>query len=140
MNTLLIAIGNPWRRDDGVAAKVVELLGDSPRTRIIQALQPAPEMAEEIAAADRVIWIDADVAAGEVRLDTFSEAGTASVTHGVTAGEVVVLARRLYEFAGEALLCRIPVADLGEGEGLSPETAVACRRAVRLLRNLLEGT
>lgn len=139
MNTLLIAIGNPWRRDDGVAAKVVELLGGIPGTRIIQAMQPTPEMAEEIAAADRVIWIDADVEAGDVRLETLAEAGAAPVTHGVTAGEVVVLARRLYNFAGEALLCRIPVVDLGEGEGLSPQAAARCRRAVRLLRDLAGG-
>lgn len=139
MTTLLIAIGNPWRRDDGAAARVVELVGDLPGAAVLVEAQPAPEMACEMAGAKRVVWIDADAAAEEVSLAPLEETTGAALVHGVRPGDVLALARRLYGFAGEALLCRVPAADLGEGEGLSDGCEAACRRAAALLREMLQG-
>ena len=59
MTTLIYAIGNPFRRDDGVARRVAGLLGAGDWTlRTPRAL--LPEMAEEVAAAARAVFIDAD--------------------------------------------------------------------------------
>jgi Ni,Fe-hydrogenase maturation factor len=116
MAALVIAIGNPLRRDDGVAHCVRIPPGVENRA----VLQLTPEIAAEIAAYDKVIFLDADVHANRVRVDPVPAApASASLTHVSTPAEIVALARALFGFSGDAYICRIPVVDLSEGERLS---------------------
>src|SRR5271169_5144401 len=116
MPALVIAIGNPLRRDDGVAHCVRTPPGVETRA----VLQLTPEIAEEIAGYDTVIFVDADVDASQVRVEAVDAAPSrAALTHASRPSEIVALARSLFGFAGEAYSCRIPVSDLSEGEGLS---------------------
>lgn len=152
METLLIAVGNTLRRDDGVGRRVLELLGEvNADTRTVH--QPAPELSEEIARYDRVIFIDADAGTGASDLSVMENAGTgfrptgpslepldpdsrnyASLGHLIAAAEIVGLARSLYGFEGEALLCRVPAHDFSAGEGLSPHAEANAGKAASLLR------
>ncbi|MFM8525820.1 MAG: hypothetical protein ACKOCM_09405 [Cyanobacteriota bacterium] len=60
---LMIGIGNPLRRDDGVgwrlAAEWGLLQGDQAPARVLAVQQVLPELAETIARHDRVLFIDA---------------------------------------------------------------------------------
>ncbi|HSB14030.1 MAG TPA: hydrogenase maturation protease [Bryobacteraceae bacterium] len=135
--TFLIAVGNTLRRDDGVAHRVLELLKPPAGVVVRSCHQLTPEMAEEIASADTVIIIDADVAPGEPRLEKVEERPDNPLTHVVRPAELVALSRRLFSFRGEAWLCRVPGIDFGQGSGLSPATeANACITAELLLRFL----
>ncbi len=137
MTTLLIALGNRWRRDDGAGPRVLELLEPLTGIRKISQIQATPELAEQVANAKRVVWIDAACDCDEVRLERLREGTPGVLSHAAGPEEVTVLARRLFGFTGEALQCRIPGNDFSEGEGLSEATDMACRAAAILLRELL---
>ena len=48
MNSLVIALGNPLREDDGVGWAVASVLQRSKDVRVLVVHQLAPEMAEEV--------------------------------------------------------------------------------------------
>ena len=133
MRTLVIAIGNPLRRDDGAAHQVVT----PPDADRRSALQLTPEIAQEIAGYDSVVFLDADVSAKEVRIEPVDSLPTASaLTHVAKPSEIVALARALFGFTGRAYTCHIPVSDLSEGEGLSPHTDELAQQASRAVASL----
>ncbi|MGQ9634004.1 MAG: hydrogenase maturation protease [Bryobacteraceae bacterium] len=137
--TLIIAIGNTLRRDDGAAHRVVELLGAGAGARILSCHQLMPELAEDIAAAREVVFVDADVEPGEPRLEPLVEptGWSALGGHSIRPAEVLALASRLYGFRGEAWVCRVPGEDFGEGTGLSPVAESNAQQAVKLLKQHL---
>lgn len=132
MRSLFIAIGNPLRRDDGVAqAALARLKGVE--SRVVHQL--TPEMADDIAAYDVVVFIDADASASEVRierLDSLCDGGP-SITHVMGPASVVGLSMSIFGFTGQAYLCRIPVNDLSAGEGLSEQAVLNAERAANKL-------
>lgn len=137
MNTLLYAIGNPQRRDDGVARRVAELLAPGAWT-LHATLELLPEMAPDIAAAARVIFIDADFLPGEARLEPLhATCCPGLLSHGLRPCDLLSLTRKLYGFQGEAWLCRVPGNDFSPGEGLSPLAEGNAVRAAALLAGIL---
>lgn len=95
-------------------------------------------MAEEVARAARVIFIDADFLPGEARLESLKAACCPGLlSHGLRPCDLLSLTRKLYGFQGEAWLCRVPGQDFGQGEGLSPLAESNARRAAELLAGLL---
>jgi len=133
---LHIALGNPLRRDDGVARRVLDSLKPAKSLKQVQA---TPELATDIKGFKRVVFIDAAVD-GELRLEPIAESPPSSLTHTANAAEVIALARALYGFTGAAWQCRIPGEDFAIGEGLSERAASNAALAVRLLENWeLEG-
>ncbi len=133
MRTLLIAVGNVLRRDDGAAHRALKLLGG---TRSV--MQLTPEMAPEIAPYDRVFFLDADVSAGEPRIERVTpDAGAGPLAHSHTPAQIVQLAEQLYGFHGAAFLCRIPGVDFGMGESLSLIAEANAAAAARLVRRAL---
>jgi hydrogenase maturation protease len=141
VKALLIAIGNPWRRDDGAAPRVLELLGPLDGVDARTEIQPTPEMAADMEGVDIVVFVDADLTPGEARIEPLDPGPPSSGTigHSLRPCEVLLLARALFGFAGECYLCRIPGYDFGEGEGLTAETEKQSGRAAELLRELLSA-
>jgi Ni,Fe-hydrogenase maturation factor len=136
MRTLLIAVGNPLRRDDGVAHTVVERLGSHVDSRSF--LQLTPETAEDIAGYSAVIFIDSDAGAVDLAIESIDRLPSSPVfSHISSPAQVVQLSRALFGFGGRALLCRIPVCDLSPGEGLSRQTRALAAQAVGKLKSLL---
>jgi hydrogenase maturation protease len=131
--TVLIAIGNTLRRDDGAAHRVLDLLG---AVEGIRCHQLTPEMAEEIAGAERVVFIDADIEPGEARIEPLDEGSAIgrSPTHFVHPAELVALARQLFGFQGKAWLCHVPGEDFSDGEDLSPVAEASATAAAKLLK------
>lgn len=135
MKTLLIAIGNPYRRDDGVARRVVRALDLPPEARLEVCLQLTPELAAEMVGADRTIFVDADTTGNHPALDPLPESSVrpSPIGHALSPEEVVAIARGLFGYRGEAWVCRIPGADFSDGEGLSAKAAANADAAVDLL-------
>lgn len=137
MTTLIYAIGNPLRRDDGVAQRAALLLGEGDWT-LHTPHELLPEMAEEVAAAARVIFIDADFQPGETRLESIKATCCPGLlSHGLRPCDLLSLTRKLYGFTGEAWLCRVPGEDFGLGEGLSPKAEANAVQAAALVRGML---
>jgi hydrogenase maturation protease len=136
MKTLFMACGNPLRRDDGAAVRVLQLLAPKPDREFREVQQLTPECAEEIAGFARVIFLDADVTATHTRIEPVSVAKSRSqLTHASTPGEIVPLARALFNFGGEAFVCRIPVRDFSPGESLTAEGLRSAQEAVSQLES-----
>ncbi len=131
---ILIAIGNPLRRDDGVAHRVVELLGAHPKYDTRCCLQLAPELAAEIAAYHTVVFLDADAGVSQIRWDEVAAPiESAPLSHAATASDVIAIARELFGFSGQAWTCRLPVCDFSHGEGLSALAEAQARRCASQL-------
>ncbi len=133
--TFLIAVGNTLRRDDGVAHRVLELLNLPSDVVTRSCHELMREMAEDIAPAEKVIIIDADVEPGEPRLELIEEQPSDPLTHMIRPAELVALSRTLYSFSGKAYLCRVPGFDFGQGIGLSAEAESNAHRAADLVRS-----
>ena len=138
MSTLLIACGNSLRRDDGAAHEVLRLVAPAP-DRVVRAVpQLTPELAEEVSRFDRVVFIDADVESNGLAIEPLGAAASPSpLTHASAPAGIVALARALFGFAGEALLCRIPARDFSPGGELTPYTMRMAREAAIRIANLI---
>jgi hydrogenase maturation protease len=139
MRALVIAQGNPLRRDDGVAHRVLESLKPACDVESRAVMQLTPEVAGDIAPYDTVIFIDADVCVGTLSIEPLDHSDSdpavspPALTHVTNAAEIVRLSRTLFGFGGSAFLCRIPVDDLSLGEGLSSRaTALAAEASGKL--------
>ena len=135
MYSLAISIGNPSRRDDGVAHQVLKELNCD----ALSAIQLLPETAGKLARYDTVVFIDADPRAEDVTIEIIKDEPCAGpFTHQLSPAALVSLARELFRFNGKAYLCRIPVNDLSVGEGISRPARRFARRAAKFLAPLLE--
>jgi hydrogenase maturation protease len=138
MRTLLIAVGNPSRHDDGAAKSALEMFPEVPDVRRRDVMQLTPEMAVDIAGYDQVIFLDAEVGKRELTIKPIgSPDGRFELTHVWSPEDVVGMAQELFQFKGRAYVCGIPALDLSPGEGLSRRAGSAAREAVAVIQCLL---
>jgi len=124
--TLVLAWGNPGRRDDGLGAACAARLEAAalPGVAVEWDYQLQVEAAAEAARHERVVFVDADRSRGRApwqleRLRPASGRPSFS-THSVAPGEVLALAGELFGRTPEAWLLGIRGYDFdGFGEGLS---------------------
>lgn len=133
MPMLVIAVGNPLRRDDGVAHSVRIPAG----VRRLAVLQLTPELAEQVGRYDTVVFLDADSTATQLSMQPWNAAPAPSpLTHICSPAEIVALARSLFGFSGRAYTCRIPARDFSEGEGISDSARSFAEQAAREIDSL----
>lgn len=143
--TLILAWGNPGRRDDGLGPALVAALGDAapPGVTLESCYQLQIENAAEVARHDRVLFVDADRSGPAPyslrRLE--SAAGRSSfTTHSVAPEAILGLARVLFGAAPEAWLVGIRGYDFdGFGEHLSARARVNLEAAIDLVRRSIDG-
>ena len=142
---LILACGNTLREDDGVGPLLASWAEvqwrDDPRVRVICDHQWTPDMAEEVAAAEAVIFVDCslDQAPGEMMLRELSSAPLKPglVTHHLGAAELLRVAEDLYgRQPRRACLLTIGAGTIELGEGLSE----ALRDALPDAKSLLDRT
>lgn len=135
---LILACGNPLRGDDGagpwLAQWAQERFRDDAGVRVIARQQWTPELAEEIACAESLLFIDSSLesAAGELRVSAVEpeirRAGLA--THHLSAGELLGLAQELFgPLRVSALLLTVGAESTGMKEGFSGAVETALPRA-----------
>lgn len=130
--TLIIGYGNSLRGDDGVGVCAAERLREA-GFHAIGVHQLVPELAERIAGAARVIFIDADagLAPGEVRVTSVEAAKGGAFEHHVTPSSLLSLAVDVYGSAPPALLVGVGGESHDFGTELSPSAQEGVKKAVR---------
>lgn len=136
---LIIGYGNALRTDDGVGPYVAGVLA-ARGYDAIATTQLLPELAERIARAALVIFIDcrADLEPGEIAVAPVGrESGQFSNLHFPSTPEPLLhLVKLLYDAEPEALLVGIGPASLEIGDRLSPVVEDAARRAIEEITKL----
>jgi hydrogenase maturation protease len=149
--SLVIGIGNPLRSDDGVAWRLVEEVDG----RCVQQL--TPELAAELVAVERVLFVDAwlaprqqavpqllSVVACEAPGDAPGAvaAGTGprqelALSHHLDPAGLLGMAELLFSARPAAWQLLVPAFSLAHGTTLSPPLAARLPAARRLLRRWL---
>jgi hydrogenase maturation protease len=136
--TLVIAYGNTLRSDDGVARKVAEELEELalPQMQVISCDLLLPELAEPVARAEQVIFVDAEVNSKEpVRAHKIVAAESSQLmAHHASATIILALARDVFGRVPEAWLVTIPGREFGIGEALSEIATRGKERALELIQ------
>jgi hydrogenase maturation protease len=149
---LILSCGNTLRGDDGVgpwlAAWAGERFDAEPAIRVLDRQQWTPDLAEDVAAAESVLFVDCSVESspGEVRITTVApaEAGPGLASHHVGAPELLALSRELYDaLPRTALLLTVGAESTELGESFSKKVIDALPQACKLVdstvRTLLAG-
>ena len=157
--TLIVGYGNAYCRDDGVALFVINALrkgsgvrellpdedgldelGHEPDTVMLHQL--VPEMASVIAGYQTVIFVDAHqgVIPDPVRVVTVQEEyGFHAVTHHMSPGMLLALARKTQGSSPEGYLVSIRGEDFDFGLGLSEPCRLRGETAVSKIKEMLRG-
>jgi len=131
---LILACGNTLREDDGVgpwlAAWAQERFLSDPSVRVLSRQQWTPELSEEIAAADSVLFIDCAIDAdpGSVHLTSVEpgDESPALATHHLGPAQLLSLSQELYgSLPTSALQLTIGAASIDLREGFSPAVNAA---------------
>ncbi|NWG12861.1 MAG: hydrogenase maturation protease [Acidobacteria bacterium] len=144
---LVIGYGNPMRGDDGLgwrAATQLAGLALGPGVKVLACTELAPELAEDVSRADRVIFIDAaaDTPPGKLRVLPLTplRAAEAPITHHLTPRSLLSLAGSLYGRCPEAAVVSLGAACFDLGERLSAEAEAVFPLLIDSVRELVEAS
>jgi hydrogenase maturation protease len=139
---LILACGNSLRGDDGVgpwlAEWAEERFGARPGLSVVICQQWTPELAEKVAQAESVLFVDcaADTDPGVLRLVPVDPAEDAFgfATHRLGAAELLALGKALYDsLPSSALLLTIGVGAMEVCEGFSAAVEASLPEACSLM-------
>ena len=145
---LVLACGNTLRGDDGVGPRLAEWAREhfhsETGVRVVSRQQWTPELAEEIARAAAVLFIDCSVQAdpGSVSLRPIEAAAAMPLrsTHRLGAAELLALASELYGAQPRiTLLLTVGAGSFELGEKLSAAVTAALPEACSELKKTIEG-
>ena len=147
---LVLGIGNVLRGDDGIGWRLAEGLAGRPDGElVVKAVhQLTPELAAELTAVRRVLFIDAwrppeQMAAPRPRLLSLNQAIPSSaaglmVSHQLDPAALLGLTELLYGRAPLAMVLLVPVWHCGHGSELSVPLLAQLPRAQHLLLQWLQ--
>lgn len=149
---LVIGYGNTLRSDDGVGPAIAQAISEweDPRIRTIICHQLTPELADPIAAADRVIFIDAiactEDSNPQIRVQSLSSnlypPGTAITPHWMAhrchPAALLNLARWLYHQAPSAWLVAIPAVSFAMGCEFSETAIQQMQTALKIIEAIVQ--
>ena len=143
-NILVIGYGNESRGDDAAGPKVVEAAAgwQLPKLRTLTCQQLTPELAESIAGASAVVFVDASVNAEDpsvqaVRIGPL--AGGARATHTTDPRWLLALAQQAFGRCPPAWLVSVPGERFAFGESLSSKAAEGVATAEEKVREICAG-
>jgi hypothetical protein len=136
VQTIFIASGDSLQGDAAAVHRVLELLGHPPNVFMHDVPQLTETLAEEIAGAKDVVFIHPERRLGEPWVEPASP-HSVDDSQPLDAGGLISLARALYQFNGNAYVCRVPGLDFHEGRSLSPYAESRARQAADLLRRFI---
>ncbi len=167
MRQLVIGIGNPLRGDDGVGWRLLEELAAAAQgtpaadatnrgcaTELRSLHQLTPELAPELAACQRALFIDAWLApptAGGTENPTTSpvlpclcaldidSAGEAGCSHQLEPAQLLAMAATLFGASPRSDALLVPAYEFGHGTAFSARLRRQLPTARRLLRRWLEA-
>ncbi len=136
---LLIGYGNELRRDDGVGPRIARAVAewDIPGVCALAVHQLTPELADDIARAKEVVFVDAASNSDTtgVSFQPMQAAESSSLAnHACSLPALLGLVEVLYSRRPVARLLTVPARDLDFGDGLSQETEEDAARALHTIR------
>lgn len=146
---LVLGIGNPFRRDDGIGPAVIGRLKSENGLEEIDLLDGGTDglsLIEYIKGYGKVLIVDAvdmGVAPGEVRVFSPGEAkltikADALSTHGFGLAEVISLMETL-EITSDLHIIGIQAKDVTFGEEMSPEVSSKIEEILELVKENIGG-
>lgn len=136
--TVVIGVGNPHRRDDGVGPAVVELLRAMalPEVALATSLGGADELMSHWDGRALAIVVDAvrswPAHPGRVHRLAVPRSGgeraRAASSHGIDLGRAVQLAGETGRLPERLVLYAVEAADIGDGTGLTPAVQASAER------------
>lgn len=140
-DVVVIGVGNPYRRDDGVGPAVAAACArrNLPGVTVITELADPAALLDAWTGATLAVLIDAAVCGtgppGRVRCSRVTDfARVATVgTHGMDIAAVIRLGQTLGRAPGNIAIVSVEVADIGHGPGLTPAVEAAVPAAVELV-------
>jgi hydrogenase maturation protease len=139
VKALLIGYGNELCGDDAVgplAARKVAEWG-LPGVCCLDVCQLTPELVDELAEVERVVFVDARLGGDSVAVDELSGGGDAPAGHVSNPRGLLALCEVLHGRRPRGWLVTVPADSLELGVGLSARAELGLRQAVTLLRRLL---
>ncbi|MGE5828021.1 MAG: hydrogenase maturation protease [Micromonosporaceae bacterium] len=146
---VVIGVGNPFRRDDGVGPAVVQRLRRRhlPGVTLAESDGEPSQLLDLWAGVDLAIVVDAvrlaQPAPGRIHRRSLRHPSTPRVTftnsHSIDLGEAVALAAALDRLPPALRLYAVEAADISVGVGLSPAVQVAATELVEELVQELRG-
>lgn len=145
---LVLACGNTLRSDDGVGPRLADWAEErfqrDSGVRVVSRQQWTPDLAEEIAAVDSVLFVDSSVEAapGRVSLTPVAANGhsTEASSHHLGPSDLLGLTRALYgSMAAHAMVLTVGAASTELGEELSEPVAAALPRARGVLEKAVRN-
>jgi len=138
---LVLSCGNTLRGDDGIgpwlAEWAEERFKDEAGVRVVSRQQWTPDLVEEIAEAETVLFVDCslEAAAGAVSvIEVEAAEAEGRGTHHQGAPELLGLARKLYDSLPRmSLLLTVGAGSIELGEEFSPAVKAALPDACKLL-------
>ena len=138
-SALVLGYGSTLRGDDRAGRVAAERLAQEGYTAL-SLPQLAPELAERIAAVERVVFLDVSVtvAPGAVEVTRIEPAPPGQpLEHQASPRVLLELARTCYGWSGQAWLVGMGVESFDLSEELTPAAATAVERAVSAARGLV---
>ncbi len=138
-NILVIGWGNELRGDDGAGIRVSELLSSSISTLSIKTVhQLTPELAETVADASLVFFVDAEVGITELKWRELNIAQSLQLhlnSHALSPESLLAIAHTLYNKVPQKAYCiGIPANSFDFTDRLSPLTEENVLKAVELIK------
>lgn len=137
---LIIGYGNTIRGDDGAGYRMAEAVAqwNLNHLRSLAVHQLTPDLAEAIAQANTVIFVDAVATSSEVQIEPLKPNDAESFTgHYADPRSLLALTYALYEVIPTAYRILIPAVDFSFSETLSPVTQKSVFLALVKLRQLI---
>jgi len=140
---LVLALGNSLRGDDGLAwhaARRLETSAAGKSLEVVACRQLTPELAELVAEAQRVIFVDAavNVPPGEVRWEAVhaGTGGRGGFSHQLKPAALLGYTKSLFGAHPEAFQVSVGGKSFDYWEGLSPEAQARLPELVRVIEEL----
>jgi len=146
MNYLVIGYGNTLRSDDGAGQFVAEQIAtwNLPNVRSLCVHQLIPELAEDIANSDTVIFVDAVISLKEkskkIEIETLEcECNYSNFGHTVTPRSLLYLSKTIYNKSPLSYWILIPAINFEFGEEISSITQQAIIQAIKEIKKIIDN-
>ncbi len=140
---LVIGVGNPLRQDDGLGFHVVAALREAGvPADLLHVPELGPDLAERVAAADKVVFLDAssEGPAGEMRCQAVGPAAELTpASRGLSPAMLLLYAQRLHGRAPQAVTVSVGGESFGVGDQLSARLQELLPKVLRCVLCILQG-
>lgn len=137
--TLVVGFGSELRGDDALGRRVAEAAEGWAGVRALSVHQLTPELADDLAGCERVIFADAVAGGSGPRVVAVEpREGAPRDPHGLEPEDLLALCRDLHGRAPEAWLLLLPGEEFDRPDSLSHSARATLRRATEMLKEMLD--